>query len=96
MCASVVVWALAVSGSNVYEDMCYRMQKQAGEETSVGSLVYLRQVAVLSSSGLTFGLVAHQNEYNRYPLWKVRRAYYWAKRGYSRPPIRGHQLFKHL
>ena len=76
---------LAMVGAEVYNGWAYRAHGSVENEPRPSWEHGLRQVAVLIIPGVTFGLVIHSNEYTRYPLWKVRRAYFWAKRGYSRP-----------
>ena len=83
-------WICAVSvlgmfGAEGYKELAYRAHRPIESELRSTWECGLRQVAVLMLPGVTFGLVIHSNEYTRYPLWKVRRAYFWAKRGYVRP-----------
>jgi hypothetical protein len=84
----ILVAFLSFVGSLVYEpvrgDAATAQLGLLGDQ-KVSFFLNFRQVFLLSGASVAFGLITHKTEYARYPLWKIRRAYYWAKRGYVRP-----------
>lgn len=80
---------VAMLGAGVYNDLAFRSRGSDAQLEAPSTWHAARQVLVVANAPIIFGLVTHRNEFSRYPLWKVRRAYYWAKRGYTRPKEAG-------